>query len=215
MAAPTANQHRAGKKIAAALEEHGVHESAYQVAKNLTAAKAWERSEISLTELCDRAGFDLPEQEADENTAEAEETEAEETEATVYTYRVETRVDETWVQIDTETQPWIRYDGDGQQLAQEVLTNWVNAMLTEGHPGQYRVLVWTGRSTGGSDDTAGWASTVITSAHLPNRGGRPEVGPQVHIRLPQETIQRLDTVAGETGQTRAALIRRLVEDGLA
>lgn len=44
----------------------------------------------------------------------------------------------------------------------------------------------------------------------PNVGGRPEVGPPINIRLPQETIDHLNVVASMTQQSRASLIRHLV-----
>lgn len=50
----------------------------------------------------------------------------------------------------------------------------------------------------------------------PERGpGRPPVGTQVKVRVPDETLAALDARAEADGITRAALIRRLVEAGLA
>jgi len=47
-------------------------------------------------------------------------------------------------------------------------------------------------------------------------GVRPATGrtPVITIQLPQELIDRLDSVAKTLGQSRAALIRTFVTDGL-
>jgi len=45
--------------------------------------------------------------------------------------------------------------------------------------------------------------------------GRPEIGPTVQIRLPEEMLARLDAEAQRTGEKRAEIIRRFVADGLA
>jgi len=54
-------------------------------------------------------------------------------------------------------------------------------------------------------------------ASVGRRGrGRPATGrtPVITIQLPQELIDRLDSVAKTLGQSRAALIRTFVTDGL-
>lgn len=48
----------------------------------------------------------------------------------------------------------------------------------------------------------------------PSKGGRPEVGPAVNLRFPPELLEAVDQRAAAEGTTRAALIRRLVADGL-
>lgn len=45
--------------------------------------------------------------------------------------------------------------------------------------------------------------------------GRPPVGPRVAVRLPAELISRLDAAADAEGETRAATVRRLLEEGVA
>lgn len=47
------------------------------------------------------------------------------------------------------------------------------------------------------------------------RPGRPATGTRVEVRLPDEILASVDTRAEADGITRAALIRRLVEAGLA
>lgn len=44
--------------------------------------------------------------------------------------------------------------------------------------------------------------------------GRPAIGPMVNVRMPHELIDRLDAEAERRGLARAAIIRKLLEDGL-
>lgn len=46
------------------------------------------------------------------------------------------------------------------------------------------------------------------------RSGRPEIGPMVNVRLPEDLIARLDSRARERGETRAALMRDLLRNAL-
>lgn len=55
-------------------------------------------------------------------------------------------------------------------------------------------------------DVAAWSG--------PSKGGRPEVGPAVNLRFPPELLDAVDARASREGVSRAALIRRLVADGL-
>ncbi len=48
----------------------------------------------------------------------------------------------------------------------------------------------------------------------PSKGGRPEIGPAVSLRFPPELLAAIDARAASEDTTRAALIRRLVADGL-
>jgi hypothetical protein len=49
----------------------------------------------------------------------------------------------------------------------------------------------------------------------PERGpGRPEVGPAVHLRLTPEQMAMIDNLAAETGKSRAATIRDLLDQAL-
>ncbi|MEY9846479.1 hypothetical protein [Streptacidiphilus sp. MAP5-3] len=47
-----------------------------------------------------------------------------------------------------------------------------------------------------------------------NPGGRPEVGPKIDVRLPVDTLRRLDARAEAAGESRAVTIRTLIDDGL-
>lgn len=44
--------------------------------------------------------------------------------------------------------------------------------------------------------------------------GRPEVGPVIQVRLPEELLERVDYEAEKEGQSRAETIRRLLEKAL-
>lgn len=46
----------------------------------------------------------------------------------------------------------------------------------------------------------------------PNLGGRPSIGPKVDVRLPQETLDRIDAFKGT--RDRADALRQLIEAGL-
>lgn len=46
---------------------------------------------------------------------------------------------------------------------------------------------------------------------VPNRGGRPPVGPMISLRLPAELIRRLDAHAEAAGTTRSELLRQGAE----
>lgn len=211
MGQPTANQHRAGKKIAAQLAEHGVHESAYQVAKNLDTAKAWERGELTLAQLCDTAGFDMPQQEQDN---EVEEEPTEDTDTTAYTYRLEARTGEDlWDLVDDGATTG--HAGNADELARDTLHTWMGRMISEDRLGteiygRYRVRVW---ADGNGGDPDGEASTWIS--RRPNRGGRPREGQAVNVRLPEDLITALDECAKSAGESRAETIRRRLSDSLA
>lgn len=45
--------------------------------------------------------------------------------------------------------------------------------------------------------------------------GRPEIGPQVKVRLPDDTLARVDAAAEAAGVTRSAWVREAVEAHLA
>lgn len=47
-----------------------------------------------------------------------------------------------------------------------------------------------------------------------NPGGRPEVGPKIDVRLPPDTLRRLDNRAEAARKSRADTIRTLIDDGL-
>jgi hypothetical protein len=47
------------------------------------------------------------------------------------------------------------------------------------------------------------------------KGGRPPVGPTIHLKLPPDLIQHLDAVAREWGTTRSEAARRLLRLALA
>lgn len=47
-----------------------------------------------------------------------------------------------------------------------------------------------------------------------NKGGRPPIGPRIHVALYDETLQKVDRFAQRTGRTRAEAIRWLVVVGL-
>ncbi len=51
---------------------------------------------------------------------------------------------------------------------------------------------------------------TATGAPLPPEMGRPEIGPQIKVRLPRALIERIDDLAGEEGVTRSAWIRQAV-----
>lgn len=49
----------------------------------------------------------------------------------------------------------------------------------------------------------------------PERGpGRPEVGPRIGVRLPEELLEQLDTYADQAGINRAEAVRQMVAAGL-
>jgi len=50
---------------------------------------------------------------------------------------------------------------------------------------------------------------------LPDVGGRPPVGPAFSLRVPPWMLERVDERAHSAGITRAAMLRQLVEAGLA
>lgn len=45
--------------------------------------------------------------------------------------------------------------------------------------------------------------------------GRPEVGPQISVRIPEDVLGVLDTLAEQRGLTRSELVRQLIADALA
>lgn len=47
-----------------------------------------------------------------------------------------------------------------------------------------------------------------------NPGGRPEIGPPIHIRLSQDLLDAVDQAALEAGVTRARMIRDLLAQAL-
>jgi hypothetical protein len=48
----------------------------------------------------------------------------------------------------------------------------------------------------------------------PNLGGRPEVGPKIEVRLPQDILDQLDARAQAEGVKRAEMVRRLLAAAL-
>lgn len=44
--------------------------------------------------------------------------------------------------------------------------------------------------------------------------GRPPIGSRVSVRLPDELLDRVDAEAEQSGASRAATVRRLIEGGL-
>jgi hypothetical protein len=44
--------------------------------------------------------------------------------------------------------------------------------------------------------------------------GRPEIGPVIQVRLPEELLQQVDTAAKKAGLSRAETIRQLLEGAL-
>lgn len=44
--------------------------------------------------------------------------------------------------------------------------------------------------------------------------GRPEIGPEIGVRLPQEMLERIDKLAEEGVTTRAGVVRELLERAL-
>ena len=65
--------------------------------------------------------------------------------------------------------------------------------------------------------TAPWEVTPsATSAPVKriDRGGRPAIGPRVHVAFPEETLKRIDAHAAFADITRAEAIRYLVEIAL-
>lgn len=53
-----------------------------------------------------------------------------------------------------------------------------------------------------------------TGEAMPAEMGRPEIGPQIKVRLPQETIAAVDALAKSGGVSRSAWVRAAVEDAL-
>lgn len=53
------------------------------------------------------------------------------------------------------------------------------------------------------------------AVRVARRSGRPEVGRPIMVRFPEELLTRVDARAESTGTSRAAVIRELVETGLA
>lgn len=50
-----------------------------------------------------------------------------------------------------------------------------------------------------------------TGDPLPPEMGRPEIGPQVKVRLPADVLARVDAAAAAAGQTRSAWLRAVIE----
>ena len=63
-----------------------------------------------------------------------------------------------------------------------------------------------------------WTPETITQWHESRRGhgsiGRPVIGPQLKVRLPEALIARIDAVAEVASLTRSAWIRQALEDAL-
>lgn len=66
-----------------------------------------------------------------------------------------------------------------------------------------------------SDDEVATYFSALDEESGPNLGGRPEIGPAIQIRLPADRIVAVDKVAADQGVSRAEMIRRLVDTGLA
>ncbi len=47
-----------------------------------------------------------------------------------------------------------------------------------------------------------------------NPGGRPEIGPKIDVRLPVDTLRRLDARAEAADESRAVTLRTLIANGL-
>lgn len=46
------------------------------------------------------------------------------------------------------------------------------------------------------------------------RPGRPEIGPAVQVRLPEDLLEQIDALAEQAGISRAETIRQLLEKAL-
>jgi len=137
-----------------------------------------------------------------------------------------------WFDLDTaeaidETTRW-----DGHNLASVHCGDHTHQILYHTKSGRWILHTWsewqgTEPTYEFLDDEAArkWLlinnSDDIIEHHLgpiePERGpgGRPPIGPAINMRLAETTITALDTRAATEGTTRADLIRRLIDEGLA
>ena len=135
---------------------------------------------------------------------------------TTYTYRIETHFPEnnTWDLPADDARGTDDYDGTAQELAEEVLNNWVDDQVSLGLTGRYKVLVWEGDTE--NDAESADAQAEKATPEEPARGrGRPSIGPEVKTRLSQDEVDRVDTIADRDGLTRAHIIREAVQTYLA
>lgn len=107
------------------------------------------------------------------------------------------------------------FDLDSAQRYYEE-TSWdgrVHTSLATGedrtHEELWRTVEWLIRCE--YDDAA---IEEATGEAMPAEMGRPEIGPQIKVRLPQETIAAVDALAKSGGVSRSAWVRAAVEDAL-
>ena len=53
--------------------------------------------------------------------------------------------------------------------------------------------------------------TRASIEHTRNVGGRPAIGPRVHVAFSEATLEQIDQYAAANGKTRSEAIRALVE----
>ncbi|WP_017559853.1 ribbon-helix-helix protein, CopG family [Nocardiopsis baichengensis] len=133
------------------------------------------------------------------------------------TYRFEARQgpDDSWQQAAPDEVATEKEDCSADQFAGARLLAWTDHMHRTGEHllGGLRVRAWHGTDTARDED--GTAQTHITERNLPRRGrGRPAVGPEVKVRMPQEEIDRLDAAAERRSTTRADLVRQVLGEWL-
>lgn len=60
------------------------------------------------------------------------------------------------------------------------------------------------------DELAVWVDGVMARRPESPKLGRPEIGPQIKVRLPEEVIARVDALATEAGVSRSEWVRQAV-----
>ena len=58
------------------------------------------------------------------------------------------------------------------------------------------------------------AIEAATGDPMPPEMGRPEIGPQVKVRLPADVLARVDAAADAAGKTRSAWLRAVIEEAV-
>jgi hypothetical protein len=94
---------------------------------------------------------------------------------------------------------WNRIDRDGIGPAADKIVGQTN-------------MVRVAALEGSVDEREPESVSDVLDAIAERRVGRPEVGPMVNVRMPEDLIAWVDQERAVTGATRAAWIRALVED---
>jgi hypothetical protein len=111
--------------------------------------------------------------------------------------------------LDTDTaEMWDNATGDGERLWRTPAGQWV--ITRDVHRGDHYVSVAAARAWLVRNRLRDVVATHIDR----DEAGRPEVGPEVKTRLPEDVVAAVDDLAAANGWSRAAALRVLVTDGL-